>query len=403
MKSVTRLALLLGAALSLPAVAGAQATQLSKQERTALSAVQTAMQARDYATAAGAITTAKSQAQSAYGHYLASSYELQLAMQTNNRAMQATAIDAMISSGAAPASSMEELYKNKGALALAAGRLDQAEAAFGKWAELSPNNIDAMLALAEVKDDRKKVNEAVTLIDRAIDARKAAGQPVPESWYKRGLKHAFDAKLAAPSLKFATGLVSAYPSPQNWRDALLVYRDIGQPDPQAKLDMMRLMRSSKALSGERDYLAMASLLSDEKLPAESHAVLQEGVSAKMVDAGKGEYKTLLANTDKRAAGDKKALAGLDKKAESGKDGQAALMAADNHFAFGDYAKAAEYYAMAKTKGGVDAGLVDTRLGMAQALGGQRAAAETTLRGVTGPRATLASYWLVWLANGGRTA
>ncbi len=85
------------------------------------------------------------------------------------------------------------MYKNQGALALAANETQKAETAFERWMEIAPNNPEAVLALAEVKDDRKKIPESVTLITRAIELRQAAGQPAPQSWYKRGLKQAFDA------------------------------------------------------------------------------------------------------------------------------------------------------------------------------------------------------------------
>jgi hypothetical protein len=50
------------------------------------------------------------------------------------------------------------------------------------------------------------------------------------------------------------------------------------------------------------------------------------------------------------------------------------------------------------RAGVDANLVNSRLGMALALGGRRAEAETAFKAVTGARASLASYWLLWLAQ-----
>lgn len=408
MTLVSRIAL--GAAIALGGGAPAAIAQvlpagvtLADEEREALLAAQTALNARDYATAATAIATAKSQARSGYARYLASSWELRLGMETRNNAVQASAIDAMIESGVAPAASMEELYKNRGALALASGNLDRAEGAFTRWSEVAPNNPAALVALAEVKDDRRKINEAVALIDRAIDMRKAAGQTVPESWYRRGLKHAFDAKLAAPSLKLARGLVADYPSRENWRDAILIYRDVAQPDPQARLDLLRLKRATKALGGERDYMDMAEALATDKLPAEIKAVLDEGVAAKMIDPKKASFKELIASSGKEAASDRKALAALEKKAGAAADGTAAVQAADNHYAFGEYAKAAELYRLALQKGAVDPALVNTRLGMALALAGRKAEAETALRAVTGPRANLASYWLVWLAQSGRPA
>ena len=44
----------------------------------------------------------------------------------------------------------------------------------------------------------------------------------------------------------------------------------------------------------------------------------------------------------------------------------------------------------------DANLANTRLGASLALAGQRAEAETAFRAVTGPRAELAQFWLLWL-------
>jgi tetratricopeptide (TPR) repeat protein len=397
----------IGVALSIgqaaPALAQAGTPVLGKEERASLLAAHTALQARDYATAGTAIQTAKSVARSPETRYLAASLQLKLGIETSNSAAQAQGIEAMIDSGAAPATELEELYKNQGALGLSSGKWDKAEAAFTRWAEIAPNNPEALLTLAEVKDDRKKLPEAVALIDRAIELRRAAGQPVPESWYKRGLKHAFDAKMAPASLKFAQGLVSAYPSPKNWRDSMLVYRDIAQPDPATRIDALRLVRSAHALSGERDYMEAAEALAAGGTPAEAKAVLDEGVAAKMVDPAKPAFKDMIAANGKKATAEKAKLAGLRTKALAASTGELALAAGDAHYGAGDYAKAAELYRAAIQKGGTDADIANMHLGMALALGGQRAEAETALRAVAGQRAALASYWLVWLAQSGRPA
>ena len=50
------------------------------------------------------------------------------------------------------------------------------------------------------------------------------------------------------------------------------------------------------------------------------------------------------------------------------------------------------------KGGQDANMVNTRLGAALALAGQRAEAEAAFRAVTGQRAELAQLWLLWLSS-----
>lgn len=400
MHPVSRLALVAAAATGLAAAAAAQVApiQLGENERAALNAAQSALQQRNYQLAAPAIETARSQARSGHARYLAAALELRLGLETGDLRAQSSAIEAMIESGAVPRERLAQLYKNQGALLLSAGKYDRAEASFTRWAEVEPNNPDALLALAEIKDDRKKVPEAVALIDRAIALRAASGQRAPESWYKRGLKHAVDNQLLPSSIKFSRDLVSAYPTPGNWRDALLLYRDVAQPDPAAQLDMLRLMRSTQALAGERDYETLAAALSSAGLPAESKAVLDEGVNAKMVDPAKPAFKDLLVSVGKRAAADKKALAGLQAKAAGAVDGAAALKAADATLAAGEHAKAAELYQIALQKGGVDADTVNQRLGIALALDGQRTPAEAALRQVSGARGPLAALWMLWLAQ-----
>jgi hypothetical protein len=402
MKSALTLSLGLALALAAAPVA-AQTGSLNKQERAALQALKTAVEARNYSAATSALATAQAAAQSAYARYLASSLQLRLGAETNNFGLQLTALDSMIGSGVAPAAELPKLYKNKGALAQGAGKYEEAEAAFARWAELAPGDSEALVALSEVRNQRKKIPESAEALDRAIDVRKAAGQPVPESWYKRGLKQAFDGRLPEATLEFSQGLVAAYPTRENWRDALLAYRDLTPLDAAAKVDLWRLMHSANALAGERDYVAFAQALSEAGYAAEAKTVLDKAVSDKMVDPAKADAKALIASTGKRAAANRAALKGLETKAASAKTGEAALAAGDALLGTGDYAKAAEQYRAALEKGSVDTALVQNRLGMALALGGQRAEAETALRAVTGPRAGLANYWLLWLAQSAPSA
>ena len=39
-------------------------------------------------------------------------------------------------------------------------------------------------------------------------------------------------------------------SPSNWRDSLITFRDLHKIDSDFELDLMRLMRTAKALKGE---------------------------------------------------------------------------------------------------------------------------------------------------------
>lgn len=407
MSSVSKIAL--GAALALgvaaaaltPAAAQRQqapVSEFSKEERAALLALSTAIETKNYTAATSALSAAQSAARSGQARYLASALQLRLGLETNNVGLQGSAIDAMISSGAAPAADLPQLYRSQAALLQRNGKLDRAEAAFTRYAELAPNDPEALIALSQVKNDRKKPQEAVLLVTRAIEMRRAAGQAVPESWYRRGLHLALANKMAPQSLALSRELAAAYPTPQNWRDALLIYRDVGAPDPTATVDAWRLMRSAKALAGERDYLQFAQALDAAGNPAEAKAVLDEGVSARMVDPAKGTFKELITSSGKAATAGRAGLSARQTAAMAAATGTEALSVGDAYFGAGDYAKASALYRAAVQKGAVDPNLANTRLGIALAMAGQRGEAEAAFRAVTGQRANLASLWLAWLAQ-----
>lgn len=371
---------------------------LSKEERAAIAALQAAITANDTATAASLIPAAQAAAKGADAKYLVGSMQIRLGIATKDTRLQGQGIDAMIASGAAPAADLPMLYRNQGALAAGLGDKAKAEAAFAKLIEIAPNDPDAMIMLAETSADAKKLPQAVALIDRAIVAKKAAGATVPETWYKRGLKLSYDAKMTPQSLKFTRDLIAAYPTTTNWRDGLLIYRDLANPDRATDIDALRLMRVTKSLNGERDFFELADAANDGGLPGETKAVLDEGIAVKMVDPNKATFKELLATAGRRATEDRKTLPGLETKANAAATGSAALSTGDAFYGYGDYAKAAALYRAALKKGSVDANTANMRLGMALALSGQKAEAEAALRAVTGPRAELANYWLLWLSQ-----
>lgn len=373
--------------------------KLSKEERAALVPLQTAVTAKDWAAAQAALPAAQSAAQGPDARYLTAAMQLSIGLGTNNTALQAQAIDGMIASGGAPQESLAQLYKNQGALASNARDTKKAEAAYAKWVEYSPNDADAVVLLAEAKNSANKVNEAVPLFERAIALKKTSG-PVPESWYKRALKLAYDGKQPAQAVKFTRDLLAAYPTQTNWRDALLIYRDVSQLDPVASTDTLRLMRAAKALNGERDFFELADAANDRGLPGEAKAVLDEGIAARMVDPNKAAFKDLLSLVNRRVAEDRASLGGLEKAALAAPAGTKALSAGDVYYGYGDYAKAASLYKAALSKGSVDASVANTRLGMALALSGNRPEAEAAFKAVTGPRAELAQFWLLWLAQRG---
>ncbi|WP_106639287.1 hypothetical protein [Allosphingosinicella vermicomposti] len=402
------LAILLGGTSAVAVAAQQQAAQaaapakeykLSKEERAGIGPLQEAVNAKNTAAATAALPAAQVSAKGADAQYILGQLMLKLGLDSQNVALQRQAIDVLLATATTPEKDIAILQLNKAALAANAGDAKAAEEAMTRAAQLAPNDPQVIISLAEAKVAAKKPGEAVDLITKAIDLKKAAGQPVLESWYKRALSLALQNKMAPQSIALSKSLVAAYPNQTNWRDALLIYRDNTQLDEATQLDVMRLMRAAKALNGERDYYRFAHELRSGGFPAESKAVLDEGIAAKFVDASKSPFKELIAANAGQIRGDRDGLAAAETKAKAAADSKLATTTADAYFGYGEYAKAAELYRVALQKGG-DANMLNTRLGAALALGGQKAEAEAALKTVQGSRADLAVFWMAWLANRG---
>jgi hypothetical protein len=386
------------------AAAAAQGPTLTKEERAALLPVQTAVTAKDWATAQAGLPAAIAAVTSPGGRYAIGRFQVEIGLGTNNVAMQSQGFDNLLASGQLDASNLPIIYRNQAALAEKAGDKARAEAAYAKVVELTPNDPEALINLAQIKNDLRKPAEAVQLISRAIDMQRAAGQTPKESWYKYALKLAFDGRqnpaLREASQKLSRELVAAYPTKENWRDSVLIFRDTNNLDAAADLDVLRFLRASGSLAGERDWYDLADGLYKAGNYAEAKAVLDEGAAKRMIDPKKAAFAELIRLTSARMAGDRASLPGEESKAMAGATGTSALKIGDAFYGYGEHAKAIALYRAALTKGGVDANLVNTRLAMALLASGDRAGAEAAFRSLTGPRQNLGAFWLAWLARSG---
>lgn len=386
------------------AVPAGPAVTLTKEERAVMIPVQTAIAAKNWAAAQAAMPGASAAVTSPGGRYAIGRFRLEIGLGTNNAAMQAQGLEDLIASGQVNAADLPNIYRNQAVLANNAGNKAKAEGAFAKVVELRPRDPEALISLAQVKNDLRKPAEAVQLISRAIDLKRAVGEKVDESWYKYALKLAYDGRsdprLRDASQKLSLDLVAAYPTEENWRDSVLIFRDTNNLDAAADLDVLRFMRASGSLAGERDWYDLVDGLYKAGNYAEAKAVLDDGVAKRMIDPKKAAFTELIRLTSARMAGDRASLGGEESKALAAATGTFALRIADALYGYGEHAKAIALYRAALTKGGVDANLVNTRLAMALLASGNRAGAEATFRALTGTRKNLGAFWLAWLARSG---
>lgn len=396
-----------------PATAGA--VTVSRAERDALSALQAAAAGSDRAAQDTALAAARTAAQSAEARYVLARLELRIARQRGDAEGLARAVDTLVASDRVPPDELVPLLANQVSRAYSAGEFERADALLARMAALRPDDPVIAADHAQLKARRGDRAAAVAGFTHAIELQRAAGQAVPQSWYARAAALAYDGRMMDQAIAFARDLAVHYPSPANWRDAILVYRAAQSPPPppappgerpaaqpgpadrELDLDIRRLMRATHALAGERDYLDFVDQLVEAEHMGEARAVLDEGVERGMLDASEPAVRQVRARVTPRAARERAGLAALRGRAASGSGAQA-LAAADAYFGDGQYAVAAELYRAALQKADGDAGLLNTRLGAALAQAGQRGEAEAAFRAVSGPRAGLAALWLAWLSR-----
>lgn len=397
------------AAVQAQAVA-APAQQLTAAERQALRPLHEAYRQRNWAGVAAALPAASAAVQSPFGRYVVGQIRYEMGLYTQNAEAVSAGTEAMLASGAAPAPTARALLSNQVALALRNGAPDRAEQLMARIVEANPGDPLALAQLGEIKlrlasDPRRggnqqqrtaRAREGLAFYERALQAA-GASATLPESFYRRAAAVTFDA--SAPSAVTAGQmLVTRYPSATNWRDVLLQYRDLNPNNPELALDVGRLLARTQSLAGEDDYLDLARSLITAGRAMEASALLTQGTQRGMVSASEPASRDLIAQATRAAAAERSGLAARRTQARSAATGTAARQVADSLWGQEQWAEAAEFYRLALEKGGEDAGLLNTRLGAALALAGQRPEGETVLRGVAGPYQGLAGYWLIHLAQ-----
>lgn len=370
---------------------------ISAQARKEIVELQTAVNAKDIANIPAKLAAAQAKAKNGDDKYVIAQLQLRVAVDANDTAAMGTAIEAIIASRAAPAADTNALYNNLGKLQYNAKTFDRAAASFERVLQLDPNNLDAMVMLAETRNSQGRTADGVAILQKAIAARVATGQKPEENWYKRAVALSYNANLAnAPTL--ARDWASAYPTPKNWRDAIRIHQTASKLDDGGLIDSMRLASAAGALAGENDYFRFANTLVAKGFPGEAKLVLEQGFAAKSIDRNRPMFSQLYATATTKSQGDRASLAASGKTALAAPAAKPAMLIGDAYYGYGDYAQAAELYRAALTKSGVDRNLANLRLGMALARSGDKAGATAALNAAGGAQADVAKLWLAFLAS-----
>lgn len=370
--------------------------KLTKEVRNLVAAAQTQLTAGDNAGAIAKLNEALPLSKTADDRYIIGNVMIDAASKANDQGNQRRGVDIMIESGAITGAELGKFQFFAGRFSYAAGEYDKALTQLAASKASGYQDPQLAILIADSSFKANKPAEGLTTLRQAVEAEVAAGRKPDEAWIKRGLAAAYQAKQPDQLAWWSQASIKHYPTPQNWRNALLIYRDGAKLEPQADLDMLRLMRATKALAGERDFFEYANSANERGLPGEAKAVIDEGRAAGTIGSDTAVVKEIYTIASAKVKADQASLAGDEKAAATAKDGKVAASTADAYLGYKNYTKAAELYALSLTKGGVDANQINTRLGIALALGGQKPAAKEAFAKVTGPRTGVADYWELYL-------
>ena len=373
------------------------APQLSKEFRVAITAAQVAVKAGNTADAAAKLAAADAIATQPDEKFYVGAIGYDVFKITKDPAAGRKAINQMIAANSKLATNAAELNFVSGNMAYEAGDYPDAIAKLTEADRLGSKSVDRLLRIAEANFKLNQFSQGLTFVDRAVAESSAAGQKPPESWYARAASVAYKAKLNGDVAKWTRAQVKAYPTPENWRSALVIYRDGARPDGQLSLDLFRLMRLTKSLAGERDFFEYASLATERALPGEAKSTIEDGFATGVVSKTSRAVNEMLTLATGKIAADRASIATSEKQANAaGSTGKPAAGAGDAFLGYGEDAKAAQYYRLALQKGSVDMDQVNTRLGIALARSGQKEEARKYFGAVTGARLEIAKFWLLYL-------
>ena len=375
----------------------------SDKFRAGAAPIEALLKAEKFAEAVPGLQALDAMAASPDEKYYVNRIRLDVAIKTKDTVLQNAALDGMIASGGAPASELGKFNFFSGTDAYNARNYSKAILRLAEADRLGYKTVDSIpILIAQSHFQLKQYAEGLPQAERAVAQEIAAGKVAPADWYRRARAAAYQGKQTAAVSKWSRMLIKAYPTVENWRDGLAVYRDLAKLDRQPALDLLRLMRTTKALAGERDYYEYAGIAADSGLPSETKIIVDEGRALGTLNASAKNVNELYAIAAPKAAADRAAIMASLPKAAADPTGKSSARIANGFLGLDDNAKAAELYKAALTKGGLtgdtanDVDTVNLRLGIALARSGQKEAARAAFSKVTGLRSEMAAFWMLWL-------
>lgn len=373
-----------------------QKEELSEAFLASYNAAVSALEAKDAAALEAQLGQAASVAASNDEKFRLGNAYIQLGGLKNDTSIQRKGLDLMLDSGRVEPDQLARFSFLSGNFAYIDKEYAKAEGRLKQALDGGYYKDNAELLFVDSIYQQGRAAESLQLLENVITRIEQSGQTVPEDYFRRGLRQAYGAKDKAKTTDWSQKWVAAYPNQSSWRDSLVLFRDGSAFDSQTNVDLMRLMRAANALASERDYAEYIENADPRRLPGEVLSIIEEGMAKGVLSSSDDFFSEQLNAAKSRIAEDRGSLASGGKAARTSANPRIAIGTADAYLGYGDYGNAVELYNVALEKPGVDSDLVNTRIGISNALAGNYDAAKAAFANVSGIRSDLAEFWMIWI-------
>lgn len=328
--------------------------------------------------------------------HIAGNLILNIGNNLDDPALQRQGLEMMVASGLVEPERVPQFNWFIGSLAFNAEDYAASRAALmaALNAGYSDPEADLVALIAETYDREDNPTQAIAFLTQQIEAAQAAGNPIPERWLLSALQTSYDNDLREQAVDIGELVVANYPSERNWSNTLQIVSQLHEFSESERIDLYRLMLVAGVLTERPDVSRFIDDLDPRVRANEVERVLAHALANGIYTETDGYYVDVNTVASARARADRNGLAAIVSEGQSG-DGLDAINAGDVLYSLEDYARAATAYQAALDKG-FDRNTALTRLGIAQAMGGDHAAALETLARVDGSRAPIARMWSAYI-------
>jgi len=387
-----------------PAAPTSDSFNLSKEFRVPAVAAQTAIDAKDYATAATQLAAADAIAKNDDEHYIAATLRFKMvAGQPQTAASTASLagpIDALLANPRSPKADLARYHYIRGDIYYNLQQYPQALQHYTQARDGGLQDDELTFQIVRANMESGNVAAGAKALEGLVTAQTAAGKKPPENWYRYAISRLYKANDTAGTEAWTARWLAAYGTKANWHDAIYTFGFQGSGAKRLadrdRVDLYRLMGATHSLAGQRDYIDYAQASIQIGLPTEGKSVIEEGNSVAAIPAGNKTAADLLAQANSSIAGDK-SFAFQEKAAAAAPKGDAASQTGDAYLGARNYAKAIAMYDLALTKGVANADIVHLHRGIASAMSGDKEKARADFATITSvPQVEIAKLWIVWL-------